>query len=167
MTDMDRIKEIYDRQADRVYRTAMVFMKNRQDAEDIVQSVFLTLIERGIIFRDSEHERAWMILTARNRCKDMLKSAWRNRTDLGDEALLAADLQSGGKSADEAVLISSLLKNLPDDQLEILLLHYYEGYTVNEVAAMTGRKESGVRSAIVSAKKTISRISEERNRDGR
>ncbi len=44
MQNRERIKVIYDRQVDRVYRTAMVFMKNTQDAEDIVQSVFLTLI---------------------------------------------------------------------------------------------------------------------------
>lgn len=184
MTDMDRIKEIYDRQADRVYRTAMVFMKNSQDAEDVVQSIFLTLIEKGIVFSDPEYEKAWMLVTTRNRCKDLLKSAWRKRTDLGEEALLAAELHDGrdadpegqndyanvpddaaGVSAsydgsDDASLLRSLLMKLPVEQREILLLHYYEGYTVEEVAHLTGLKESGVRSAIASAKRTLKKITE-------
>lgn len=58
LQNREKIKEIYDRQVDRVYRTAMVFMKNTQDAEDIVQSVFLTLIEKGIQFDTPEHEKA-------------------------------------------------------------------------------------------------------------
>ena len=54
MQNREKIKEIYDRQVDRVYRTAMVFMKNTQDAEDIVQSVFLTLIRarKSMVHRD-------------------------------------------------------------------------------------------------------------------
>ena len=162
LADLERIKGIYDRQAGRVYRTAMVYMRNSEDAEDIVQSVFMTLIEKGIVFSDFEHEKAWMITAARNRCIDMLKSAWRSRTDMGDEALMAAEEQGESPGADEAEQLSSLLMQLPEEQREILLLHYYEGYTVDEVAAMTGRKESGIRSAIASAKRTLRKI-----RDGR
>ena len=159
LQNRERIKQIYDRQVDRVYRTAMVFMKNTQDAEDIVQSVFLTLIEKGIQFDTPEHEKAWFIVTTRNRCKDILKSYWRKSVDLIDEGMdvTAAD---GTESQDDDSRTDALdvIMNLPEDQREIILLHYYEGYTVNETAQMLNLSESKIRSQIASAKRALSRI---------
>jgi RNA polymerase sigma factor (sigma-70 family) len=48
--------------------------------------------------------------------------------------------------------------NLPEDQREIILLHYYEGYTVNETADMLKLSESKVRSQIASVKRALSKL---------
>lgn len=163
MSDIGKIREIYDRQADRVYRTAMIYMKNRQDAEDVVQYVFLTLIEKDITFDSREHENAWMIVAARNRCKDILKSYWKHGVDLKEDTSgLSEDPDNDAeeRSGREAAL--ELLMSLPENQREIIFLHYYEGYTVKEVADMTDQKESGVRSAITSAKNTLRKLVTER-----
>lgn len=159
LNNRERIKEIYDRQVDRVYRTAMVFMKNASDAEDVVQSVFLTLIEKGITFDSPEHEKAWFIVTTRNRCKDILKSYWRKSVDLVsddmNETSEAATDTSENELKTEAL---QLMMSLPEDQREIILLHYYEGYTVNETADMLGLSESKVRSAIASVKRALGKL---------
>ena len=158
MQNRERIKEIYDRQVDRVYRTAMVFMKNTQDAEDIVQSVFLTLIEKGIQFDTPEHEKAWFIVTTRNRCKDILKSYWRQSVELAETGMDEADGITDVPEADAAAEALEIIMNLPEDQREIILLHYYEGYTVNETADMLKLSESKVRSQIASAKRSLSKV---------
>ncbi len=161
MQDRERIREIYDRQVDRAYRTALVFMKNPQDAEDIVQSVFLTLIEKDMHFDSPEHEKAWFIVTTRNRCKDMLKSYWRQHVDLKDEEADMGGLLKADAAADGGYDIESakeILMSLPEGQREIILLHYYEGYTIKEVAEMIGVKESAVRSAISSVKRAIAKM---------
>lgn len=67
------ITEIYYRQVDTVYRVCYSFMKNKPEAEDLVQETFLRLISRGIIFDNERHEKAWLIVTASNLCKDALK----------------------------------------------------------------------------------------------
>ena len=165
---MERVREIYERQVDRVYRTAMTLMKNKDDAEDIVQSVFLTLIEKDIEFDSQEHEKAWFIVTTRNRCKDVLKSYWRKSVDLKDEEVdqtQAADGRAGSEipavyANAEVEETRRLLMSLPENQREIILLHYYEGYTVNEVAEMLGTKESTIRSAIGSAKRALKRAAD-------
>ena len=156
----EKIKEIYDRQVDRVYRTAMVFMKNTQDAEDIVQSVFLTLIEKGIQFDTPEHEKAWFIVTTRNRCKDILKSYWRKSVDLVEEGMdeTADSVSTDPPGSDFRAEALDIIMNLPEDQREIILLHYYEGYTVNETADMLKLSESKVRSQIASAKRALSKL---------
>ena len=156
----EKIKEIYDRQVDRVYRTAMVFMKNTHDAEDIVQSVFLTLIEKGIQFDTPEHEKAWFIVTTRNRCKDILKSYWRKSVDLVEEGMdeTAYSVSTEPPGSDFRAEALDIIMNLPEDQREIILLHYYEGYTVNETADMLKLSESKVRSQIASAKRALSKL---------
>jgi RNA polymerase sigma factor (sigma-70 family) len=156
----EKIKEIYDRQVDRVYRTAMVFMKNTQDAEDIVQSVFLTLIEKGIQFDTPEHEKAWFIVTTRNRCKDILKSCWRKSVDLVEEGMdeTADSVSTDPPGSDIRAEALDIIMNLPEDQREIILLHYYEGYTVNETADMLKLSESKVRSQIASVKRALSKL---------
>ena len=158
MQNRERIKEIYDRQVDRVYRTAMVFMKNTQDVEDIVQSVFLTLIEKGIQFDTPEHEKAWFIVTTRNRCKDILKSYWRKSVELAETGMDEAGGITDVPEADAAAEALEIIMNLPEDQREIILLHYYEGYTVNETADMLKLSESKVRSQIASAKRSLSKV---------
>ena len=160
LQNREKIKEIYDRQVDRVYRTAMVFMKNTQDAEDIVQSVFLTLIEKGIQFDTPEHEKAWFIVTTRNRCKDILKSYWRKSVDLVEEGMdeTADSVSTDPPGSDFRAEALDIIMNLPEDQREIILLHYYEGYTVNETADMLKLSESKVRSQIASARRALSKL---------
>lgn len=157
---------MFDRQADRVYRTAMVLMKNQHDAEDIVQSVFLTVLEKDIQFDSPEHEKAWFIVTTRNRCKDVLKSYWRKSVDLKDEDINAGELTSAEIEHvhdHDKELAEHILEGLSDVQREIVLLHYYEGYTVKEVAEMLELKESSVRSAISSAKRAINKLTVRKN----
>ena len=160
LQNREKIKEIYDRQVDRVYRTAMVFMKNSQDVEDIVQSVFLTLIEKGIQFDTPEHEKAWFIVTTRNRCKDILKSYWRKSVDLVEEGMdeTADSVSTDPPGSDFRAEALDIIMNLPEDQREIILLHYYEGYTVNETADMLKLSESKVRSQIASVKRALSKL---------
>lgn len=49
---MERIQEIYERQAERVFRLCMIYLKNGSDAQDGMQEVFLKLLERDILFED-------------------------------------------------------------------------------------------------------------------
>jgi RNA polymerase sigma-70 factor (ECF subfamily) len=159
LNNRERIKEIYDREVDRVYRTAMVFMKNASDAEDVVQSVFLTLIEKGITFDSPEHEKAWFIVTTRNRCKDILKSYWRKSVDLvSDDMNETSEAATDTSEKELKAEALQLMMSLPEDQREIILLHYYEGYTVNETADMLGLSESKVRSAIASVKRALGKL---------
>ena len=73
----EEIEAIYRRQFKLVYQICLVLMKNVSDAEDAAQTVFRKVVERGEAFRDPEHEKAWLIVTARNECRDQLKHWWR------------------------------------------------------------------------------------------
>ena len=73
----EEIEAIYRRNFKLVYQICLVLMKSVPDAEDAAQTVFGRVMERSEPFRDPEHEKAWLIVTARNECRDQLKHWWR------------------------------------------------------------------------------------------
>ena len=59
-----------------VYRLAYSYLKNPDDAEDVVQETFLRLYLSNTEFETDENIKAWLIRVAINLSKDMLKSSW-------------------------------------------------------------------------------------------
>ena len=89
-------------------------------------------------FEGPEHERAWVIRTTANACKDVLRSGHRRRT-VGLEA--APDAAAPEEPESEVV---DAVMALPCKYREAIYLHYYEGYSIREIAKLTGRSESAV-----------------------
>ena len=82
----EEVEAIYHRHIKMVYQICLMLMKNVPDAEDAAQTVFRKVMEYPKPFRDPEHEKAWLIVTARNECKNQLKHWWRTRR--ADESVL-------------------------------------------------------------------------------
>ena len=74
--------------SDLILRLSYTYLKSTDDAQDICQTVFLKLLQKPRQFASPEHEKAWIIRTAANLCKDHLKSHWR-RTTVALEAAAA------------------------------------------------------------------------------
>ena len=164
-----QIREIYERQIDRVYRIALIYTGDPHDAEDVAESVFLTVIEKEVTFENEEHEKAWFITSVRNRCRDLHKSSWHGKVQLiapSDVYSEKEDLDAGedaytdieNETESEA---ARLLLMLPEEQREAVYLCYYEGYTVKETAAIMGLKETKVRSELTAAKRMLRRKRDE------
>ena len=83
-------REMYQEHCQTVYRVAFTYMKNSYDAEDAVQETFARLIRSGERFRSREKEKAWLIVTVSNVCKDMLRRHYRSDRALEDYQYLAA-----------------------------------------------------------------------------
>ena len=83
------ITDIYRRNVQTVYRVCTLFFRgSAADAEDAVQTTFLKLMRDRTVFSSAEHEKAWLIVTAGNVCKDMRSSGWSRRVEINEEALL-------------------------------------------------------------------------------
>lgn len=70
----EKLTEIYSRNLDTVYRVCWLYMKNKSDTEDAVSDTFVKLMRSDMKFKNREHEKAWLIVTAENVCKDIIKS---------------------------------------------------------------------------------------------
>lgn len=143
--------ELYQRHADLVYRLCYLYLKNPVDAEDAVQSVFLKLIKSQMIFNDYEHEKAWLTVTTRNTCKDLLKSWWKTRR-VALDALPEVPSWDGDEPSGK--LLARLL-SLPEKYKTVLYLYYFEDYSVAEIATMLGQKESTIQTQLFRGRKRL------------
>ncbi len=143
------IAEIYNRQVDTVYRICFSFLKNTADTEDMVQDTFLRLMSSGILFQSEEHEKAWLIVTASNLCKDSLKRAWRKQEPLEDYE------QSLSQPPFEINEVLEAVLQLPPDQKVPVYMYYYEGYSTQEIAAYLRCPHATVRTRLSRARRKL------------
>jgi len=121
-----------------VLRFAYSYVKNRSDAEDIAQDVFITYIQKAPPFDHEMQRKAWIMKVTSNKCKDYLKSSWKKRvTSLPDNL--------GYLPKEESTLISYVY-DLDEKYRIPIHLYYFEGYSVEEIARITGNKSATVAS---------------------
>lgn len=148
----DVIERAYHEYADMLYRIALTYMRNREDAEDAVHDAFVTYIEKAPVFSDDAHERAWMVRVTVNKCLD----AKRRRKTRQYTPLEDADVRSEA-AADDFLSseLSDALGRLPDKLRIVTILHYFEGFSVKEAAAMTSATESAVKMRLARAREML------------
>lgn len=138
----------YNRQVDTVYRVCYSFMKNKADTEDMVQETFLRLLSTGKEFESERHEKAWLIVTASNLCKDALKKWWRKSENIDDYL----DIAEEPKQEDG---ILEIILQLPSDYKDAVYMYYYEGYSTVEIAQHLKCPEATVRSRLSRARSKL------------
>ncbi len=140
---------IYYEYADDIYRLCYSFMKNESDAEDVTQETFMKYYTSDKEFDNEKHIKAWLIVTASNHCKNLLKHWWRKRKDLEGYFVNACTYNS---EPDEMM---ELVMKLPEKYKTAVFLYYYEGYDTNEIAKLLGKPAPTVRSYLQKARKLL------------
>jgi RNA polymerase sigma-70 factor (ECF subfamily) len=137
MSDVD-FNEKYRTYGNMLFRICMVYLGTREDAEEAMQETFMRLLYNSPDFSGNEHEKAWIIRVAVNKCKDMLRSSWRKKV------FAAENMEEYGGSVEEVQVMNELL-NLPPKYKAAILLHYYEDLPVRQIAGILGIGESAVK----------------------
>ena len=136
------ISAVYELYSDMLYRLALSHLQNSEDAMDAVQDVFLKYTETSPDFKDDNHKKAWLIRTTVNRCYDMLRhKKIRNHASLDEisELSFSEDAPRNGED------VFSMLSSLPVKIRTVMVLHYLEGFSVEEVAKQLTLTESAVK----------------------
>lgn len=140
------LADLYTRHKSTVWRVCFAYLKNASDTEDAVQETFIRLIRSGPVFESEEHEKAWLIRTASNVCKNMLGHWWRKRESI--EQL--PDLPDAEKA--DISDVWNAVTALPDKYKTVVYLYYYEGYTGAEIARMLKKPQSTIRNHLREAR---------------
>lgn len=143
------IEEIYERHGMTVYRVCFAYMKNPVDTEDAVQETFFRLISNNPQFESEEHEKAWLIRTAANVCKDELKHWWRKHENIDDHLELQTEDTIKTDEVFRAVM------ELPDKYKTVIYLYYYEGYDSAEIAGILKKHKSTIRNYLHEARNLL------------
>lgn len=155
LTDAE-ITQIYSRHVRTVYRVCYAFMKNPADTEDAVQETFCRLITNNPVLESEEHEKAWLIRTASNICRNSLRSWWRKRENIDDYY----NLSDAGEIRTDDTLLAVM--SLPDKYKTPVYLYYYEGYNSREIAGILKKPQSTIRNYLHEARRILrERLGEE------
>lgn len=138
--------EAFNKYSDMVYRLAVARVKNKYDADDILQDVFLRFIKIESKVNNEEHAKALLIKITINCSKSLLTSGWFKKTQPLSETLSVSD-----QSLDtlDAVL------RLPLKYRTVIHMHYYCGYSVDEIAKILSYKPSTVKSQLHRARQKL------------
>ncbi len=132
------IRRILQKHGDTLYRTAFLLLGNQADVQDALQEALLRYFEKAPAFSSADHERAWLIHVATNCCMDCLR--FRKKHACADLSLLQECL-----AAPEQQSHIEELYALPAKWKSVLILHYFEGYSVAEIAQIMKLSESAVK----------------------
>ena len=140
------IETFYNEHKRMVYHLALSYTKCRQDAEDVMQQTFIRYLENREKVKPGK-EKAWLAAVAVNLCKNLLASAWRQKTEpLSEELFFEHPDQS---EAFWAVMA------LGESERAAVYLYYYEGYSTREIAKILDISVTAVTTRLNRARKHL------------
>lgn len=148
---------MYEKYATDVLRVSYFYLGDKQKAEDVCQDVFIRLITNCPDIQEGR-EKAWLLKVALNRCRDLWRAAWMRRVVLGApmfELIPAPD--EFEKLSDKAEVMEAI-HQLPASFKEVILLHYYQGYGIAEIAEMMDLPEGTISSRLSRGRKKLEGI---------
>ena len=144
--EKQQIAELYEAYANDVYRLALSWLHSTHDAEDILQNVFLKLLDKDIaLFPGSE--KAWFLKCTANACKNHLHAFWQRNIQAIDDNLVLHTNED--RSIWEAV------GKLKPIYRAVIHLYYYEGYQQDEIAQILGISRTAVQTRMQRAREFL------------
>lgn len=131
-----------------LFRLCLITLGNVSDAEDVIQETMVTYMQKKPEFLDAEHEKAWLITVATNKCKDLLR--FRARHPMID---LEQIQEFTVEKSDSGIL--EALMTLPEKFRMVLILYYVEEYRIEEIAKVIGKTPSAVKMRLQKGRKLL------------
>lgn len=148
--DQQIYTEAVKRNSQRVFLLALSFTRQRQDAEDVMQTVFLKLWKHPAVFTDETHLDKWLTKVTVNESRSLLRA--RSRAPISFEELEA--LGTVATEPEDLDLISAVLR-LPEPLRAVIHLHYYEDLPVKEIADLLNISQASVKMRLVRGRKRL------------
>ena len=131
-------EQAFNKYSDMVWRLALSKTASRDNADDILQDVFMKYVHKNSKFYDEEHLKAWLLRVTINCANSFLRSPWEKKTGALDDNDFYTEMK------EESQVYYEVLK-LPQKYKTAIHLHYYEGYSVNEIASICKAKPATVK----------------------
>ena len=146
-------EKVFSEYGTMVYRLLYARTGNKQDAEDLLQEVFLRYHRVAPSFQSEDHRKAWLLTVAANCAKSLLRSPWHRRTVPLEDVYRYDD--------PEASAVDQALARLDGKYRSVVHLYYYEGYDTGEIAQILGRRPSTVRAQLTRARRMLAELLKE------
>lgn len=158
--DEAQFEALYAQYAGDVLRMSYFYLGDRQKAEDVTQDVFVRLLTHTPELVPGK-EKAWLLKVALNRCRDLWRAAWVKRVVLGSPAMELTPAPGNLEDRLERQELLAAIRRLPPDFRDAILLHYYQGYGIAEIANMLHVPEGTISSRLSRGRKKLEEILKE------
>ena len=158
--DEQLFEELYQKYAGDVLRVSYFYLGDRQQAEDVTQDVFVRLLTNAPDLIPGK-EKAWLLKVALNRCLDLWRAAWVKLVVLGSPAMELTPAPGNLEDRLERQELLAAIRRLPPDFRDAILLHYYQGYGIAEIANMLHVPEGTISSRLSRGRKKLEEILKE------
>ncbi|MBO7425776.1 MAG: RNA polymerase sigma factor [Clostridiales bacterium] len=145
------VLRLFDMYADDAFRLAYSYLGSRPEAEDVVQDVFVKLIRSDIKITKGK-EKTYLLTMTANACKDVLRSGRVVYSAPFDDAV---EVSSNEKIDEEDTEMFAAVSELPEKLRIAVHLHYYEGYSLKEIADILDIAPSAVSMRLTRAKECL------------
>jgi len=141
--DEAALAQLYDRYRTILFGLLMRILNNREEAEDVLQEVFLQVWRKAADFDESRGRPfTWLVTLARSRGIDRLRTiASRERVAEAGAREVSEEISDAATDAfksEQRGLVSDALAKLPDEQKRPIMLAYFDGLTQSEIATHLG-----------------------------
>lgn len=148
---------LYDQYATDVLRVCYFYLSDREKAEDVCQDVFVRLMTTHLLLQPGR-EKSWLLKVALNRCRDLWRGAWLKRVILGGPTFELIPAPDEFSRRDDQQAMMAAINQLPATFKEVILLHYYQGMNIAEIAQMLELPEGTISSRLSRGRKKLESI---------
>lgn len=148
---------LYDQYATDVLRVCYFYLSDREKAEDVCQDVFVRLMTTHPLLQPGR-EKSWLLKVALNRCRDLWRGAWLKRVILGGPTFELIPAPDEFSRRDDQQAMIAAINQLPATFKEVILLHYYQGMNIAEIAQMLELPEGTISSRLSRGRKKLESI---------
>lgn len=143
------LNDVAEKYYDDIYRFCYFLTGNREESYDLAQETFLRFIKYVDHYK-YKNLKGYLLTIARNICMDYLRSQSNQRSIIPMSETFYEEPVSKDEISDlvqKQYIVTELLK-LPEIQRETLILYYYDGLKIREIASITGVGISTVKSRL-------------------
>ncbi|MFC2157747.1 RNA polymerase sigma factor, partial [Acidobacteriota bacterium] len=164
----DAFQTLVEKYQHRVINTCFGFLKNKEDAEDVTQEVFIEVYKSIAGFREDSKLSTWIYRIAVTRSLDSIRRQGRKKRELRSqhkadsddlEKRLAAPASNGPEvqftNRERVRILKDAVDSLPQNQKIVITLNKYEGFSSEEIGEIMGMSLSAVEGLIHRAKKSL------------
>jgi len=140
-------EQLYDRYVNILYATAMKFLKEDADAQDVVQDVFIQIWDKAKLYDPAKGKPlTWALTLTRNRSIDRIRAIQRRtrlRDDFEKETVLdesagVREALSGVDASEKSQILRDAVDRLSPEQRKVIELAFFRGFTQSEIADRLG-----------------------------
>ena len=159
-----RFERLVDQYQESVLRTCFLYLCDKTLAEDAAQETFLKVYRTMDSFRGESSEKTWILRIAMHVCYDINHSGWFRFINRHVTPEMLPDRLADAVVDHDEELASAVMK-LPRKLREVILLHYYQGLRIKEIADALNISHSSVSGRLKRGREKLKNLLEGRELD--